>query len=244
MAETTHPIQQTVTRTPPSWRLSLLGAWQLSGADQPIDVGTNGQRLFAILALRGRCDRSYLSGVLWPDCSEPHAHGNLRATLSRLHRRRLTDPLESSNGALRLRSGVRVDVADLVATASAVLEGAGTAAPDRRLLRALDAEDLLVGWYDDWVLLERERLRQLRLHALEALSGQLLAAGNEPAAVETALAAVAVEPLRESAHRAVIRAHLAEGNRAEALRQLDQLRDLLRQELGVRPSRLVMDLFR
>ena len=105
MAETTHPIQQTVTRTPPSWRLSLLGAWQLSGADQPIDVGTNGQRLFAILALRGRCDRSYLSGVLWPDCSEPHAHGNLRATLSRLHRRRLTDPLESSNGALRLRSG-------------------------------------------------------------------------------------------------------------------------------------------
>jgi DNA-binding SARP family transcriptional activator len=112
------------------------------------------------------------------------------------------------------------------------------------VLRTLLADDLLVGWYDDWVLLERERLRQLRLHALEVLSGQLLAAGNGPAAVEAALAAVAVEPLRESAHRAVIRAHLAEGNRAEALRQRDQLRHLLRLELGVKPSRLVTDLFR
>jgi DNA-binding SARP family transcriptional activator len=235
-------------RLPPAWRLSLLGAWQLTGtdrqtgADQQIDVGTNGQRLFAVLALRGRCDRSYLSGVLWPDCSDPHAHGNLRATLSRLHRRNLTDPLESANGVLRLRSDVAVDVSDLVATASAVLDGA--APPDRRVLRTLTADDLLIGWYDDWVLLERERLRQLRLHALEVLSGQLLATGNGPAAVEAALAAVAVEPLRESAHRAVIRAHLAEGNRAEALRQLDQLRHLLRLELGVQPSRLATDLLR
>jgi hypothetical protein len=86
------------------WRLFLLGAWQLVGADRPIEVGANGQRLFALLALRGRCDRSYLSGVLWPECSEPHAHGNLRATLSRLHRRNLSDPLESGNGALMLRA--------------------------------------------------------------------------------------------------------------------------------------------
>jgi DNA-binding SARP family transcriptional activator len=227
----------------PLWRLSLLGAWRLLAADQPVEVGSNGQRLFALLALRGRCDRAYLSGVLWPECSESHAHGNLRATLSRLHRRQLTDPLEFCTGALTLRPEVQVDARDLGDTASAVLDGQ-LPAMNRSALRRLAGSDLLVGWYDDWVLVERERLRQLRLHALEALSAQLLAAGNGPAAVEAAVEAVAVEPLRETAHRAVIRAHLAEGNRVEAVRQLDQLRSLLRKELGAEPSRLVTDLFR
>jgi DNA-binding SARP family transcriptional activator len=55
---------------------------------------------------------------------------------------------------------------------------------------------------------------------------------------------VAVEPLRESAHRALIGAHLAEGNRVEALRQLARLRHLLREELGVEPSLRAVDLLR
>jgi DNA-binding SARP family transcriptional activator len=63
------------------------------------------------------------------------------------------------------------------------------------------------------------------------------------AAVEAALEAVALEPLRESAHRAVIRAHLVEGNRGEALRQLGELRRLLLEELGIQPSTLVTSLF-
>jgi DNA-binding SARP family transcriptional activator len=231
------------SRSTPVWRLSLLGAWQLACADQAVEVGANGQRLFALLAVRGACDRSYLSGVLWPDCSDPHAHGNLRATLSRLHRRNLTAAIRSANGVLSLRDAVEVDVRRLVATASAVLDGT-LWVPDRSTLGTLAGQDLLLGWYEDWVLLERERLRQLRLHALEAMSDRLLAAGDAKAALEAALAAVAVEPLRESAHRAVIRAHLAEGNRAEALRQLHRLRDLLRRELAVDPSDLAGDLFR
>lgn len=225
----------------PRWRLGLLGAWQLTEPDRPVDVGTNGQRLYALLALRGRCERSYLSGVLWPDCSDARAHGNLRATLSRLHRRNLAGPLESSNGVLGLRGDVQVDVHDLVATACAVLDE-GPMQPARSILRRLTGDDLLVGWYDDWVLLERERLRQLRVHALETLSHRLLATGNIPAAVEAALEAVALEPLRESAHGALIQAHLAEGNRVEAVRQLGQLRQMLQRELGEEPSRLVTDL--
>jgi DNA-binding SARP family transcriptional activator len=231
----------TDTAVRPRWRLSLLGAWRLTDPDRAVDVGLNGQRLYALLALRGLSDRSYLSGVLWPDCSDPHAHGNLRATLSRLHRRGLAGPLESSNGVLGLCPDVQVDVHELVATAVAVLDD-GPVEPARRILRRLTGDDLLVGWYDDWVLLERERLRQLRLHALEKLSQRLLAAGEGPAAVEAALEAVALEPLRESAHGALIRAHLAEGNRVEAVRQLCQLRRMLQQELGEEPSPLVTDL--
>ena len=107
----------------------------------------------------------------------------------------------------------------------------------------LSADDLLVGWYDEWVLTDRDRLRQLRLHALEALSGHLLTIGNVATGLEAALEAVSVEPLRESAHRAVIRAHLAEGNRAEALRQFTHLRRLLHDELGVEPTSLAAELF-
>ncbi len=98
----------------------------------------------------------------------------------------------------------------------------GTMHPDGLVIMPSWAEalDLLPGWYDDWVLLERERLRQRVLHALEALSRHLVAAGRIAEAVEAAMTAVGVEPLRESAQRAPVTAHLAEGNRVEARRCL------------------------
>ncbi len=227
-----------------TWRLDLLGTWRLIGSGDVLDMGVNGRRMFALLALRGRCDRPYLAGTLWPECTEAHAQGNLRATLSRLHRRNLAGPLAcSTDGVLALRPAVEVDVHGVLAVARAVLDGDQMTAP-RQAVGVLACEDLLLGWYDDWVLLERERLRQLRLHALEQLSGRLLAAGDVARAAEAALEAVAVEPLRESAHAALMRAHLAQGNRAEATRQLRRLCELLRKELGEEPSPMVTDLLR
>ena len=100
----------------------------------------------------------------------------------------------------------------------------------------LIAGDLLPGWYEDWVVTEREHFRQLRLHALEQLCEQLTDDGRFGQAVEAGLAAVSGEPLRESAHRVLIRAYLQEGNRAEAIRQYSACRDVLRRELGIDPS--------
>jgi hypothetical protein len=71
--------------------------------------------------------------------------------------------------------------------------------------------ELLPGWYEDWVLVERKRLRQLRMHALEALAEKLTEAGRYGVAMPAAYAAVRADPVRESAHRAVVRVHLAEG---------------------------------
>jgi hypothetical protein len=51
---------------PPTWLLSLLGAWQLTSGGRTVDLGTYGCRIFA-LAMRVPCDRSYLSGALWLD---------------------------------------------------------------------------------------------------------------------------------------------------------------------------------
>jgi DNA-binding SARP family transcriptional activator len=100
----------------------------------------------------------------------------------------------------------------------------------------LQMGELLPGWFEDWVLIERERLRQLRLHALESACAQLIRVGDLSTAVEIGLAAVASEPLRESAHVALARAFLAEGNRCEAILDYRRFRELLADELGIGPS--------
>ena len=96
--------------------------------------------------------------------------------------------------------------------------------------------DLLPGWYDEWLQDEREELRQARLHALEVLARALSAAGRRSDAIQAALAAIRLEPLRETAHRTLIETHIAEGNWSEARRQFRRCQRLLREELGVEPS--------
>ena len=98
------------------------------------------------------------------------------------------------------------------------------------------AGDLLPGWDDDWVLAERERYRQLRLHTLEDLCARRRDEARFSDALRLGLVAVQSEPLRETAHRQVIEVHLAEGNACEALRQYDAFRRLLQAELGLPPS--------
>jgi DNA-binding SARP family transcriptional activator len=103
--------------------------------------------------------------------------------------------------------------------------------------------DLLPDWRDEWLVDDREEVRQLRLHALEELSGEFSAAGRHAEAIQAALAAVRLEPLRETAHAALIRAHLAEGNRSEALRQYYRCRNALAAMLDAEPSEWIRQLF-
>ena len=98
------------------------------------------------------------------------------------------------------------------------------------------AADLLPSWYDDWVIVERERLRQIRVHSLEELSRRLVVVHRYGDAIDAALAAIAADPLRESAHRRLIEAHLAEGNLSEAIRQYKAYAGLLSSQLGIEPS--------
>jgi DNA-binding SARP family transcriptional activator len=101
---------------------------------------------------------------------------------------------------------------------------------------ALLSQDLLPDWYEDWLLEERERYRQLRLHALEVLCGRLTNLRQFHQSIQAGLAAVAGEPLRESAQRVLITAYLAEGNSCEALKQYQRYWTLLQTELGQEPS--------
>jgi DNA-binding SARP family transcriptional activator len=213
-------------------------------ADRPVDeeLPRAVQRVVAHLCLAGRPARTAVARSLWPGVPEDRAQASLRSALWRL-RRSAPGLVDASGGTLGLADGVRTDVRDLHAWAERVCgPRAGT---DRGTLPpAALLGDLLPGWYDDWVLLERDRLHRLRLHALETVAARLGSAGRHAEALQAAYLAIRAEPLRESAHRTVVRVHLAEGNVVEALRAHDLFRDLLREELGVSPTEQMTRLVR
>jgi DNA-binding SARP family transcriptional activator len=223
-----------VPAVPGSHRVRLLGGFEAVSDGGELRLSHQAQRLVAYLALHGRRARTDIAGTLWPDASEQHAQGSLRTAVWRLDRG-AGKLLDCRGQDLALAPTVTVDVHALVRCALALIKAEQCESPED-WLRWIDCGDLLPGWYDDWVLFERERLRQLRLHALELAAERLLANGRPGLALAVALEAVRVEPLRESAHRQVLAIHLAEGNLGEALRQYGTLCRLLRLELGVEPS--------
>ncbi len=219
----------------PSAQLWLLGQFRLQFGTETVALCRNGQRLLAFLSLRERVARTVLAGTLWPEVTEEHARGSLRTTLWKLPRGE--PPLVRCCGdVLMVTPDLRVDVHALTRTALSVVAGCGPPSCCHPPLGLLTGDDLLPGWDEEWVLLERERLRQLRLHALDTLADTLIQQGRPALAMEAAWAGVRAEPLRESAHRAVVSAHLAEGNVCEALRHYAAFRRLLNDELGVEPS--------
>jgi SARP family transcriptional regulator, regulator of embCAB operon len=218
--------------------IALLGGFALFWGSRALGIPRASQRLLAFLALHGRmAKRAAVAGTLWPNTSESHAYSNLRAALARLQGTP-RNALEASKLELGLAEGVTVDVRHARALARRLLDPAVT--PERAELGmaaipALSA-DLLPDWYDDWVLIEAEDWRQLRLHALEALAGRLGALGRWGEAAGAAGAAVRAEPLRESARVALIQVYLAEGNQSEAVREFRQYQALLDAELGLAPT--------
>jgi len=192
------------------------------------------QRLVAHICLTGRPVRPAIAGHLWPEVPEELAHGRLRSTLWRA-KKAAPGLIEVSGDAISLAADVRVDVREFSDWARRALDrrtGVEEMAVPDVWLRG----ELLPGWYDEWVLPERERLRQLRAYTLEALAGKLAAVGRCGEALQAAYGAVRAEPLRESAYRVVMRVHVTEGNAAEALRTYLAFREILEVELGVAPS--------
>jgi len=218
-------------------RVGLLGRFALTWDVAPVGLAPGAQRLLAYLALSGRAvKRDLAAGVLWPAVSEERAHMSLRSALTRL-RARMPGVVRGEGPDVSLAVGVRVDLHQAQVVARGLLGPADVRRRygDARAIAALSAE-LLPGWYEEWVLLEAETWRQLRLHALEALAGLLADTGRFGNAVAAAQAAVAADPLRESPHAALIEAHMSEGNQSEALRAFERYRQRLGDTLGLEPT--------
>jgi SARP family transcriptional regulator, regulator of embCAB operon len=244
------PVEGHAERSPeplssPPLRVSVLGRFGLvdgSGADIAVANGT--RRLLSLLALRDRVvHRTSVAGALWPDVSERHAHASLRSTLLRIPTA-ARSVVSVTDTELSLAAGVEVDVRGARALAQRLLDdtaarrvGDVSGAAIARL-----SSDLLPGWRDEWVMAEAEDWRQLRLHALEALTERLTAQARFGDATTAAMTAIKADPLRESAHAALIRVHLAESNQSEALRQFERYQDLLRSELGIEPTSRLREL--
>jgi DNA-binding SARP family transcriptional activator len=211
-------------------RLRLLGGFELTVNGQPCEMPPAAARLVAFLALQPRpLVRSHVAGVLWGDRSEDRAGACLRSAIWRANSAHAIPVIKASRSTVGLLR-VSVDAREAADAAHTQLVGGCPVAPE-----VLSGE-LLPGWYDDWVIVERERLRQLCLEAMEQMAQSLLDAGLWHRAIEAALFVVATESLRESAHRVIIDAHVGAGNRAEALRQFLVCRLVLDRELGLRPG--------
>ena len=218
-------------------RVSVLGGFRLEEDGVSVLVPDGSQRLLAFLALNGRSiRRSEAAGTLWPAVTEDHAASSLRSALARLSPRARASVLATSK-EIGLSHDVAVDLWDSRDLAHLLTTAARTPAfePDVDVVVDLSNE-ILPGWYDDWVLVEAEAWRQVRLHALEALADSLSSRQQYGDAATAALAAVKAEPLRESPRAALIRVHIAEGNPSEALREFVQYGELLRLELGIEPT--------
>lgn len=174
-----------------------------------------------------------VAGSLWPDSSETRSSGSLRSALWRISESARC-AIDAPGPNLRLACEVAVDVDQLVDIAHDL--GHGVMPRDAVSLIERFEHDLLPDWYDEWIILHRERWRQIRLHALESLADVLREAGDWATATEAGLAALRADPLRETAHRVLIQTSLSEGNRPEALRQYHVYEMTMRDELGLPPS--------
>lgn len=222
--------------------LRLLGGFELRADGRRIDLPAMAQRVVAFAAIHaGPVNRQYVAGNLWPDLDDLRAAANLRSVLWRL-RKRCRLLLESDQLTICIGRNVVIDVPAVQQLAGRLLRG-GAPISDLhgQQLKPLE-EELLPDWYDDWILVERERLRQVCLHALESAASILSSAGHHGSAVEAAMMAIKIEPFRESAHRVLISLHLAEGNDYEAARQFFLYSDMIRTELDAAPSPQMLQL--
>ncbi|MFI0168897.1 BTAD domain-containing putative transcriptional regulator [Streptomyces sp. NPDC017095] len=224
--------------------MRLLKGFTLVVDQARIPVCSSTQRLLAFLALQGMPrSRTYVAGILWPDVTASRANANLRSSLWRAAR--TGHPvIDATARELALSQHIVVDLHEAMTRAHRLLDRSCPCDDILTLQTLTDlSADLLPEWPDnDWMMIEQEQYRQLRLYALEAMTERLTSARRYGEAVAAGLAAVRTEPLRESAHQVLMKAHLAAGNRGAALRQFELCRRILREELGLEPSTSLRDL--
>jgi DNA-binding SARP family transcriptional activator len=208
------------------------------------------QALLAYLLLQHRShSRDALAGLFWGERRQDQARSCLSTTLWRL--RGILEPVGVAHGtylvitsigevSFNWASDYQLDVALFEEQV-----GRGLAQPDDVLtvIKAHELQaavqlytgELLEGFYDDWALRERERLRSLYLSSLQRLIEYYQQQGMYAESLACGQLILQTDPLREDIHRALMRLHAAQGERALAMRQYEVCRDLLAGELGIVP---------
>lgn len=212
-------------------RVTVLGSFTLHAHHAAVPLGVDARRVVAYLAVHPRPQRRAALAVdLWPGVPVAAAMRLLDDAVLAVDVPGLL--VTDADGALSLAPDVEVDLAEAMALLRTLPDVPAAEDPDLALLAA----DILPGWTAAWLVVERERFRQLRLHATEERSLRLTAATRYDEAVALAQQAVHAAPSRESARRALIEAHLAQGNIAAAVAEYDEYQELLRSSVGAAPA--------
>ncbi|MEZ5408808.1 MAG: BTAD domain-containing putative transcriptional regulator [Acidimicrobiales bacterium] len=244
--------------------LNLLGPFELRHGAEIVPVpSAPGRALLGVLAVEAprSLPRERLAALFWADHSQSAAYANLRQVLARL-RRALPDGVDLSRlvavsgSTLAIAAeGVAVDLSRFESLVGECRDHepvhgpggpAGCPACYDRLHRALALHrgDLLADVdlpgspaFDDWLAVQRERVRRQLVTVAEALVRRDDAGGAEREhRIAHAQALAALDPLREDAHRAVMRALADAGDRTAALAQFDTCRRIMADELGTVPE--------
>lgn len=228
-----------------AWRFELLGGMRVVRGSTVIDQFRTQKTasLLALLALQaGKPQpRERLVERFWPDADPEAGRHSLSQTLSWIRKALSADGeplLVADRTNVRLDpSGFVTDVAEFE-SAAAARAGERPAERELRLRDALDAYggELLPALFDDWILAERDRLAELFLSVLVDLGGMAESRGDIPQAIGLARRAIAVDPLREDAHRDLMRRLALAGQTRAALRHYRELGQMLRRELDAAPD--------
>ncbi|RME76632.1 MAG: hypothetical protein D6784_05375, partial [Chloroflexi bacterium] len=223
--------------------LFFLGAPEYRRNGVPVSLApAKATALLAYLALtRTPHPREHLADLLWPDSLPDAARKNLRNTLWAIRRNLGDDIIHTDGEQVGLSPALWMDLHHFEALSGELTApGLDVNWLENRLalyrgpfLEGLSTAD--APEFELWLVAERERLQLLYLRGLEKLIDLHRQAGDWPAVVSVARRALGIDNLREPVYRALIEALARQGNRGEAARQYQRLRDLLAQELSVAP---------
>jgi TolB-like protein/DNA-binding SARP family transcriptional activator len=205
-------------------------------------LGQKEKALLAFLALPPGTthSRDKLASLLWSDRGDPQARDSLKHALTRLRQcfpSADPPPIDADRQSVRLDpAAVSTDVATFerlvsAGTPEAIEQAMGLYRGD--LLEGISIRDAA---FQDWLLVERQRLRQRLETALGTLVTRMMAAGERERADGAARRLLSLDPLREAASRALMLLHAERGEAAQALKLYETLRERLQRELGVKPE--------
>jgi len=233
----------------PTLHIQLLGDFSLVYADRQV-AGLNSMRLQSLLAyLVLHRDvpqqRQHLAFLFWPDTTEAQARNNLRQLL---HQLRQAFPavehfLSADKHMVHWQpvTPFHLDVAEF--ERALTLADAATRQHDQHVLQValeqadnLYRGDLLPGCYDEWILPERERLRQRHRQALAHLLSLFEEQGDSGTAIRSAQRLIGLDPLSEDLYRRLMRLFALNNDRASALHVYHTCVTTLQREMGVDPD--------
>lgn len=226
-------------------QIQVLGGFELRDEDVgPLVLPTRKARaLLAVLAMSPgmKQTRQGLAAMLWERSAEEQARATLRQTLSSL--RKVLNDGAVDNVLYTEGDEVGLD-AERCEVDAVIFERLAEQHSTKALEQTfhLYKGDFLAGLslreasFEDWLVAERHRLQETARRALGELLERLLDRDDRSQAAEVASRLLAIDPLQEPVHRALMKIHLAEGRRASALRQFETCKELLERELQIEPE--------